>query len=392
MNKNQENHYDIIFAGFGISGSCLLYEAMQNGIWKDQRILVIDHKFGDRGSKLISFWADRSTPLKKYAVANWKRLAFISHIGKKKQLEIGDYEYFSIASDQLLETYHQYIYQFSNITFVEGKILDCISDETQCIIDTEEGRFTASYVFNSLFFKPDVSDKHHYFLQHFKGVQITLSKPISNEDEAIIMDYRTDQKHGTTFFYCLPMSEKKLFVEYTLFSKSLIPVDEYDDAIKSYLSRVLQISDYTIESEEQGIIPMTDHNFPRRKKNIIYIGSAGGDTRPSTGYTFMNVQKTVHTIISSFQQTGKPFFKNEVIGTKEKLYDSILLSVLDERNYPGHEIFTDLFQNTPAKNIFKFLDAESSLKNDVKVMTTLRKPPFIKHFVKILYRNLSKPY
>jgi lycopene beta-cyclase len=198
------------------------------------------------------------------------------------------------------------------------------------------------------------------------------------------MDFRATQENGTTFFYTLPFSQNEIFIEYTLFSKSLLKAEEYDSKIKTYLSDVLKIDDFEIIEEEFGVIPMTDFPFKRRFGNVIHIGSAGGDTRASTGYTFLNTQKTISKIIQSFKQNGHPYFENEAINKKHKLLDATILNVLNNKVYPGHEIFTDLFKNVKAKTIFAFLDSESSVSDVLKIMSSLKAKHFIGPFVKVL--------
>lgn len=386
MEGKKVQHFDIVIAGSGISGYSLLYEAMQQGAWRDKNILVIDSSFTEKPNKMISFWDHKTSRFQQYAAANWKKLSFYSHAGKKTALVLGDYEYFTIDSRQLLGSYYQFLVQCPNIVFLEAKVIKCTSNDGACNVYTDQGDFTSTYVFSSIFTPPQVPEKYQYFPQHFKGVLIKPEKPYKDYQEATIMDYRTDQKQGTTFFYCLPMAADSIFVEYTLFSKALLADGAYMEAIRKYLSEVLHIDKYQIIFEEQGVIPMTDYPFRRHKDNIIYLGTAGGDTRGSTGYTFYNVQQTVQAIVKAFLETGTPFFKKEHIGLKDKLYDATLLSVLNEGLYEGHEIFTDLFEGTAAKHVFKFLDANSPLLNDLKIMTSLRPLPFAKHFLKTLFR------
>jgi len=129
---------------------------------------------------------------------------------------------------------------------------------------------------------------------------------------------------------------------------------------------------------------MTDFTFQRRSGNVINIGSAGGDTRASTGYTFLNTQKTISKVLKSFLSDNHPFFNQEHINQKHKVLDATILNVFDAGQYPGDEIFTDLFKNVKAKIIFKFLDAESSVLDDLKIMASLRARHFIGPFLKVL--------
>ena len=58
----------------------------------------------------------------------------------------------------------------------------------------------------------------------------------------------------------------------------------------------LGLDNYTIVEEEFGVIPMTNTNFPFFKDGMYYIGTAGGQTKASTGYTFRFIQKQAHIL------------------------------------------------------------------------------------------------
>ena len=49
------------------------------------------------------------------------------------------------------------------------------------------------------------------------------------------MDFDLPQKQETRFMYLLPFSPNEALVEYTLFSKDLLEVEEYETAINDYL-------------------------------------------------------------------------------------------------------------------------------------------------------------
>ena len=89
----------------------------------------------------------------------------------------------------------------------------------------------------------------------------------------------------------MPTSKNEALVEFTLFSKELITNNEYDIEIKKHLQS-LGIIDYEIKLKESGIIPMTCFPFDNANtKNLVNIGTAGGWTKPSSGYTFRFVDK-----------------------------------------------------------------------------------------------------
>ncbi len=132
---------------------------------------------------------------------------------------------------------------------------------------------------------------------------------------------------------------------------------------------------------------MTDHCFTRFESNIIHIGTIGGDTRGATGYTFTNVQKTITKILAAWDVNRSPFFVQEHISKKHHLYDATLLNVLNGQQYAGHTLFCDLFKNTDARYVFAFLDGETNIFQDLKIITSLRPLPFIKAMTSVLIQT-----
>lgn len=375
---------DILFAGAGLAGLSLLYRGIKAGLWKHQQIVVVDQSAKTDNDKTWSFWEKRESPFAHLIKHRWTDLFFYKNDGQEIRLDTKDYTYNSIKSIDFYNHVRQFLSQFDQIRFVEAEIVGMESADQAATLHTTRGTYSATYLFNSIYNRPDVQQGMHYFLQHFKGLRIRTRENIPTKPAAWLMDFRTGQENGTTFFYTLPMASNEVFVEYTLFSKILLEKEAYDEKIRLYIREVLKVQHYEVLEEEYGVIPMTDHQFSRCNGHIIHIGTAGGDTRGSTGYTFTNIQKTVGKIIDSFQQHQHPFFAQENIGLKHQLYDATLLDVLDQEQYKGHQLFGDLFSNTPAWRIFDFLDAESNVVRDIHIMKSLKVMPFLKSFVKAI--------
>jgi lycopene beta-cyclase len=160
-----------------------------------------------------------------------------------------------------------------------------------------------------------------------------------------------------------------------LFSKDLLPKEEYETEIKNYIEK-LGITNYELLEKEQGNIPMTSYEFwKHNSKNIINIGSAGGWTKASTGYTFKNTTKKSKSLIQ-FLQTETDFRK---FHKKDKFwfYDLLFLDVLNKRNDLGSEIFSALFRKGDPTLIFKFLDEETSLWEDLQMIWKCPKGLFV---------------
>lgn len=385
----QTERCDILICGAGLAGLSLLYRAMKLGIWKDKHIIVVDVSDKRENDRTWSFWKKDSADFDHLIHREWKELLFFTHEGNRIPLESGGYTYNSIRSLDFYTHVMSWLGQFKNIKFVKDTVLAINDGENGCRLTTETRIYHSAYLFNSLFRKPELKKQEQYFLQHFKGIRIKINGIAPDIRAAHLMDFRTGQEYGTTFFYTLPIHATEIFVEYTLFSKSLLPAEVYDSRIREYLDTVLQISDYEILESEFGVIPMTDYQFRRFDGHIVHIGTIGGDTRASTGYTFTNTQKTIGKILQAWQENGDPYFVKETIGLKQHLYDSTLLNVLAEEKYKGYQLFGDLFKHTPASVIFAFLDAETSIFRDVQIMKSLRILPFLKAFSAAVFRNFK---
>ncbi len=215
-------------------------------------------------------------------------------------------------------------------------------------------------------------------------VYIKAPFPVFNPDEATLMDFRIPQEHGTTFIYTMPFSESEALVEYTVFSKEVQSNDEYNAGLTNYCKNYLNLNKYEILSEEFGIIPMTDYRFPKRINNIINIGTAGGQTKSSSGYTFRFIQKNSAQIASALINTGTPFIDESFIKKRFDLYDSTLLNILSNKKLHGAEIFEILMKNNKMSDVFKFLDNETSAAEELKIISHLPKGVFIKAFFESL--------
>ena len=221
-------------------------------------------------------------------------------------------------------------------------------------------------------------------MQHFLGWTIETEHDFFDDNKATIMDFNIDQNNETRFFYVLPISRNKALIEFTIFSKKLLEKKNYDIELNKYLSN-LNLFKYNIVEKEFGVIPMTCHPFENSNTDrILNIGTAGGWTKPSSGYTFKYIDKNTDKLIVSLKNNVS--FSKISFKSRHWIYDLILLDVLFFKNYMGSVLFTKMFSNNSMKKIFSFLDNESSLIEELKIASSF--PKVI--FTKSLLRNLGK--
>jgi lycopene beta-cyclase len=116
----------------------------------------------------------------------------------------------------------------------------------------------------------------------------------------------------------------------------------------------------------------------------MQIGTAGGWTKASTGYTFKNADKKSSELVAFLLK--KRDFRKFHKKTKFWFYDLLLLDILDRKNELGATIFSALFKKGNPTLIFKFLDEETSLTEDVQVIWKCPKGLFIAALFRVLFR------
>jgi len=374
--------YDYVISGAGCAGLSLAMHMIESQKFSDKKILIVDKELKQSNDRTWCFWQRESGLFENIIYKSWDQLFF--H-GEKysEQIDIRPYQYKMIRGIDFYEYCLNAIQQHKNFEILFENVESVFSQEQTGIVVNGEKIF-ADYVFNSILFgKPSRAKNDLWLIQHFKGWMIETEENAFAINTATLMDFRIDQKFGTAFCYVLPVSSKKALVEYTLFSKQLLQQQQYDEGLRFYIKNILNIQSYKILDREFGTIPMTNFKFSSQQNNIINIGTAGGQTKGSSGYTFNFIQKHSKDLVNALIDTGKPYVKKQ--SPRFNFYDSVLLDVLNDGKIPGKEIFTDLFKKNPVEKVFKFLENQTSLSEELQIISSLPTLPFLKAGIKQVF-------
>ena len=123
--------------------------------------------------------------------------------------------------------------------------------------------------------------------------------------------------------------------------------------------------------QEFGQIPMTNYSFSSGAGNLINIGVAGGQVKGSSGYTFHFIQEKTKTIVADLVAGKNPLRARTFALKKFQLYDAVLLRVLHDKKLDGASIFTAIFSKNPPDRVFRFLNNESTLIDDLHIMASV---------------------
>lgn len=369
-------HYHYIFTGSGLSALMTVYEMLLSGKFEDKSILLIDENAKKVNDRTWCFW-DEDNLFDGIVSKKWNQAVFANE-EFNRVLELSPYQYKKINGLDFYELVFKKISEHKNIHFLNQKVVDFTELGNHCIVKTEQETFTCNKIFNSIY-NPEVvtaQTKFPLIHQHFIGWFIKSKEDVFTPNCATFMDFSVEQKSNTRFMYVLPTSSTEALLEYTLFSKNLLSKEEYEAEIQKYIEN-LGITEYEIIEKEHGNIPMTCYPFWKHNtKNIINIGSAGGWTKASTGYTFKNASKKSKALVQ-FLKSESDFTK---FHKKDKFwfYDLLLLDILGSKNELGSSIFSSMFKEGNSSVIFKFLDEETSFLEDLQVIWKCPKILFIK--------------
>ena len=348
--------FDYIIIGGGCAGLSLAYELEINDKLTEKTLAIIETREEYKRDKTWSFWKVYNHNFDDCVIKSWNNFT-INSKDSSHELTNKKFPYQSIDSEKFYKKINSKLSLNPNVSFFKN---------------INEINSKNSLIFNSVF--EGELDKSKLW-QHFQGIEIETPKNIFDDEIINLMDFNCDQRNDVHFFYTLPFSKNKALIETTWLSdledQNLM---DYDLQLENYIKNNLGIKNYKINFIEKGAIPLFYPSFKNNNKTIN-IGSAGGMTRLSTGYTFLNIQEHSNYIMKNINKIEK--INKFSLGKKYQFLDKIFLKVL--KDYPERmpKIFFDMFK-TSSSTIIKFLSNKSNIFEDLLIILKMPKWIFLK--------------
>ena len=348
--------FDYIILGGGCAGLSLAYELDINKKLKDKTLAIVETRDEYKRDKTWSFWKVFPHNFEDCVKKSWNNFT-INSPNETKYIECKTTPYQTIDSELFYNKILSKLKLNKNITFFKN---------------INEVNKSNSIIFNSV---AKYDDQKNKLWQHFCGVEIETDKEFFDDEIFNLMDFACDQRNKVHFFYTLPFTKNKALVETTWISElDNDNLKDYDQQIDNYLSNHLNIRNCKINYKEEGAIPLFRQKSIK-KLNEINIGSAGGMTRLSTGYTFLNIQEQSKYIRENIDNINK--VKLFQINKKYDFLDNIFLKVLKKNSSQMGNIFYKMFDSSPS-SIINFLSNKSSLFEDLEIISKMPKSIFLK--------------
>jgi lycopene beta-cyclase len=362
----QMKRYDFIIVGAGASGLSLACHLAASPL-RDRSILLVEKSLREHANKTWAFWEKAGTPVPFSDIAfhSWRRL-LVATPGRTLALGARPYVYKAIRSGDFYCYAHERLSAFANIDFLEGDAGAIEDGEGGARIRVGGDQYEGRWVFDSRFslgsFHPDL--RYCYLRMQIRGWEIETESPSFDPQIATFMDFRTPQPTrdvggGVRFLYVLPSHGPHALVEHVACipaAGKLMHEHEEEQALKNYIEGPLGVRGYAVVSQEQGINPMTDYPFPRRRSHhVMAIGIAGGMLKPSTGFAFARIQRDSAAIVSSLLEHGQPFDVPHS-GWAYRLSEPLMLWAMARHGEIMGPLLGALFTVGRTRKILSFLD------------------------------------
>jgi lycopene beta-cyclase len=384
--------YDYIFCGTGASASLLLLEMHQAGLLQEARVLLIDRVKKDTRDKTFCFWSHEQEPI------GYSLKPIISHkwgtviLPNKQKKSILPYNYNHVSSFDL----YQQIEQLSEIFQWHHVIA-----EIEAVAEDADGPFTqingqkirGTTIFDSRtpnYATPNVGQTHIY--QSFTGWIIETQTAIADPTAFRLMDFNIEQSGHTQFVYVLPLSPTSALVEVTRFGSDILEQPEAEKLLEKYTKH--HFGTFTKIGFERGCIPMSNSPLENNSiSSVVHLGARNYNIKPSTGYAFKNMyyhaRKLTETMLNGGNISDFNVRHSDVARGRFAFYDALLLDILKRHPQEGKRIFLALFESVDIQKVMRFLDEQTSFKEDISIFIQLPWKPFLLALARKLLHSQS---
>ncbi|GAA3751621.1 lycopene beta-cyclase [Spinactinospora alkalitolerans] len=366
---------DVAVVGAGAAGLSLAHRLARIGAGRAPTVALLEPPEGPIRPPVRTwcFWEPERGEWDEVVTARWRRLSVIEPDGTRHRAPTAPLVYKMIRSPD-----HERL--------VRSGLGERVRQISATVERVEDGRdraavhardpggralsLTARWVFDSRPPTP-LPRGTTTLLQHFRGWFVRTADDAFTPGEADLMDLRTPQpRNGVSFGYVLPLSRREALVEYTEFTREVLDDAGYRSALRHYTGTVLRLGDFTVTAAEQGAIPMTDARFPTRAGlRVFRIGTAGGATRPATGYTFSGVQRQGAAVARALAE-GRTPVPPTPHRRRHLAMDAVLLRALDTGRIDGAAFFARLFRRNALPDVLGFLDGTSGPVGELLIGTS----------------------
>ena len=374
---------DYLIVGGGAAGLSLAYHLAQEPRLAGQRVLIVEPDEAKADDRTWRYWAAGATPFEAVEAHRWAQFV-VRTPGYEQVFDLAPYRYRMVRAADFYRHVDAALAarpaQFTRLTGRVAALAEAPGGGGALATLADGRQVRARYAFDSRL--PALARqpaRHRYLEQHFLGWEIETDHDAFDPATMQFMDFRVPQHGQTRFVYALPFGPRRALVEFTVFSAARLARAEYEAELRSYLAERLAGRPYRVTAEEGGSIPMTDHPLPARvSPHVLNLGTRAGRSKPSTGYTFARIQRHSARLVAALAATGHPPTDPTGDRWQFRLFDTLLLDIMQQRGGQVRGLFGELFSRNPVQRIFRFLDEQTTWADNLRIMNSVTPGPFLR--------------
>jgi lycopene beta-cyclase len=364
--EKNNNHFDFAFCGFGVSTCLLLRELARAGLLEAHSVCIFEPADITDNEKTLGFWAEEESDVvqlnKDIISKSWRK----SEVSEGVIQDLDPLSYHKVNTSDLYSSVFDIIEKYE-ITVLLESVADIQELDVGLMIHTDQGEFLVQRIFDS---RPPKKTAMPV-LQSFLGMKIRVREPTFNDETMVLMDFSVPQDGQAQFVHILHESSHTAFLEFTRFSKIPLPHKTSRHLLHKYI--VEKYGQYSVISQEHGILPMVFQTPEAGPSNLTSIGARAGAIKPTTGYGFTTMFEQSREICTNPNQESVPIVRK----SRFRFYDRLLIDILDKRPELGKPIFMALQKTQPVSYVMSFLQERSTIKSELLMFLRLPWLPFL---------------
>lgn len=368
--------YDVVVLGAGASGLSFLCHLGAIGAGRRLRVAVVDDD-RDGADRHWAFWTAQPEIVEPAVVRTYHRIC-TDTLGRHQRHALEPYRYCVVSRSGLRDLARS---SLPRATWLRGRALaprpgspasvrldDGTVLRAPLVLDGRGRPETPAHA-------PATGPLLHL---QFSGARVRTTRRTFDPRTATLFDFRTPQCGEARFVYVLPVSPHEAFVELTCFTARRAPLTPASATrtLRSYLLETTGHGAHCLHLREHGGYPLGGCETASPGPGVVELGTRAGLLKPSTGYAFGRIQRDAARLATSVAHGGP--LTHEPHKRRFSWLDTVFLSaVADDPCVLEHAFDALLHGDDAAAGLLRFLDEDSALGQDVRLVSRLPWRPFV---------------
>lgn len=365
---------DIAIVGAGLAGLRLAV-ALQR---QHPALSVLLQGPADERQQRLSFWQrrDETGSAADSIDARWQHWQVV-HRGRRLRHAGERFEYVSLDALHLKRRLGEQL-AATGCVRRSGLLLDLQSTPDQVLLHTTEGLASAACVIDTRPPRPAAAA----ICQQFFG-QTLAAESDHGLQEPVLMNFDVPalRSPGVYFLYVLPLSSRRVLLEYTGFVPAPLAEEELQSGLLSAIHQHYpDLRTAAVESEERGVIPMGPVVPWAQGARIVPFGVAGGAARPATGYAFCGIGRQVEGLLGQLTTRGPGGGLDCPVpySWRTRALDQIFLRVLRAEPERMADIIGSMASGLSGDDFAAFLSDREGWRPALRTIWQVPKRPFMR--------------